>query len=349
MQYISPVFLLDTANPQQLDKKSILLSRKKMLAELELHGGQTVTIKGRQLTKNDIINFFNALQQTNNLAWHVAIAADPVLLKFLEESVLEKGAWFKKNASYKEDGFVEWISPYYYSSFISFGEFCINKHLDVEWKTLLGNPHYMTLTDMYAAWDIIERLIREDLENLQFFVHNTQLGEGDRKNNHYIEILAGYTYTGMLQALPARFAWLKDEYANAVMQCAIRVFNDVSSEKGIEIIGYALKLVASVDVKLRIEETQTGMFNAIAKANRTRKSKRWISFASFICIFILLRTVACKDDAERIKDITNLPLYYLDTTKTLRQTDSTGFEPAPPQQELDSADIRIYSPAENKK
>lgn len=125
MQYISPVALLETLTPGQADKKGFSLAKKKMLAELELNGGSVVTISGREFTRNDIIVFFDNLQHTDNLSYHIIVANDAVLLRFLEYNFLENRDRFSNNELYSDAGFIEWISPYFFTSFTSFAEECL--------------------------------------------------------------------------------------------------------------------------------------------------------------------------------------------------------------------------------
>ncbi len=60
-----------------------------MLAELELNDGNSILVNGKEVSKNDIIRFFDDLQQSTDLSYHVAVYRDKVLLKFLEYSILE--------------------------------------------------------------------------------------------------------------------------------------------------------------------------------------------------------------------------------------------------------------------
>ena len=66
------------------DKKELLLARKKLLAELELSGGTTLSINGHSLSRQDINTLFDELADDNQRRMHEAIFQQPTLLHFLE-------------------------------------------------------------------------------------------------------------------------------------------------------------------------------------------------------------------------------------------------------------------------
>lgn len=140
MRYLSPAFLFDGSIPAPLDKKAILLGRKKLLAELELNAGENIDIRGLSLSKNDIIDYFDELQQDSVAAYHQAIAADQPLLGFLEDHLLEKGARFKEEPLYRDPAFVRWVSPYFRDAFTAFTADCFHNPDAHLLQTIFDNP-----------------------------------------------------------------------------------------------------------------------------------------------------------------------------------------------------------------
>ena len=325
MQYISPVSLLETLNIQQLDKKGISLAKKKMLAELDLNGGEAVVINGKELTKNDIIGFFDNLQQTDNLAYHLTIARDPVLLNFLELGILEKGTWFKKDPVYNDPAFKIWISPYFFTSFGSFAEGCINNHNDDEWKTLLRNPQLMDAYYTAKAWDIIEMAIRRDLEDLNHIIKISEFPNWYAEERGNIAMLTGAAYVSMLKCLPKeRFAFLTDNYAHAIMRCSVIIFNKINTEKGAGMIRNALLLAAPGNMKKTIEYKQGEMLHVMWREKKDKedsKISKWgFGAAAVFIIFMFIRGVTGQggDDIDN----NNMPAYFTDTAAAKEQVDS---------------------------
>jgi len=313
MQYVSTVTLLDNLTPGQADKKSFALAKKKMLAELELNGGAAVTINGREFTKNDIVNFFDNLQQADNLAYHIIVANDAVLLCFLEQNFLNNGDRFSNNESYADPGFIDWISPYFFTSFTSFAEECLVGEEVVErlhstdplfvkysatttwqknddgWATLLANAIIMNSYYLEEAWKKIEDIVRQQLEYLKEF-HQAKGLVG----KNLIEPLIDFRYVTMLQRLPAeRFRYLRDEYAYMMMQCAVHIFNTVNRYDAETIIDNALQLVVSYDVKESILAKQSEMHHLVNKKPAGRGGGSWGLRGVGFLLFMIFKIATC--------------------------------------------------------
>lgn len=317
MQYISPVPLLETLNGEQPDKKSISLARKKMLAELELNGG-SVDINGGELSKNDIINLFDELQQGDNLSYHFAVANDAVLLRLLEYNIIEKGDRFNDNELYDGPQFIEWISPYFFNSFSIFARECllgsqvsikistpadplvnpyandspIPQKNDGGWSALFSNPILMTGWHWEEARQGIEAIVKKDMENLYAFHQNK-----GPAGNRLIEPLINAPYITMLQQLPAKsFTQLRDEYAYITMQCAIHIFNKINRDKGAAIIENAWVLAVSSNVKDGIQATQAHMDNlkrGSGSGGGGNNGNAWVIRAVVIGLLIIFRFATC--------------------------------------------------------
>ena len=153
MQYISPLHFLElSAAGSTIDKKDLLLAKKKLLAELELNDGKGVEINGKELFTNDIVRFFDDLQQAPDLSRHLAIYRDPILLRIMEHNLLERKDRIASNPLYGDEAFINWISPYYAHSFMAFADECLLYSMDDSWTTLLGNPFLMNNYDQEAVW-----------------------------------------------------------------------------------------------------------------------------------------------------------------------------------------------------
>jgi len=266
MQYISPLALLEAPTAGQVAKKDILLAKKKMFAELELSGGNTVIIRGRELTKNDIIIFFDNLQQDDNLQFHVIVANDFVLRRFLEDNVLRRRQKFNADDIYHDPQFIEWISPYFFTSFRSFAEECLLKRKDDEWATLLAVPMLMNVYYTEEAWKGIEKNIISDLEDLYAF----RKSKGD-EGWEVIETIVNFRYISMLKLLPqGRFSMLLDEYALITMHCSVYVFNKINRSRGITMVENALVIVLSAHYRKLIVDKRTEMETIDRVANKKR-------------------------------------------------------------------------------
>lgn len=311
-QYISPFSLLQDVLPgQEVDKKSLLLAKKKLLAELELSGGNTIIIKNQEFSKNDIIQYFDGLQQAEIFLYHLLIAEDTVLLLFLEKNELKNGQRFKDAALYQAEAFIDWISIYFYTSFAAFAETCFFEYKDDEWRTLLDNTLLMNSQYGEDAWQTVEMLVGKDFEALQYFIKFK--GDGDRV---LVESVSGFRYISMLQCLPNwRFSDFKDRYAYAVMQSSVYVFNRINRSKAMIMVENAWLLAVSEETKKAIADKEAEMDGIIRNPGRAKRRwtiGSWSGRGAFFLIFVILKVIASvnSDSSNNYNFNNNTPIYY---------------------------------------
>src|SRR6202012_2494594 len=90
MQYISPLTLIGTTFALPLDIKTIRRERKKWLTELELNATGLLDFEHYILDKNDLIEFFEKLENPVIAENYAIVVKDKTLDKFLESSELPK-------------------------------------------------------------------------------------------------------------------------------------------------------------------------------------------------------------------------------------------------------------------
>ncbi|MEY4937105.1 MAG: hypothetical protein RIS64_3464 [Bacteroidota bacterium] len=222
MRYISPIrhLAIDT---NQVDAtgnmpKSILsLAKKRLLAEIDLSPTQTVWVGSAEMTKNDVLKWFEALTQSGELRFHTLIARDSILLEFLEKQRLEAGAFFNWDLTEKEDDhFISFVSPYYKTSFKKVLVDALEKQQAPLIDTLLHyNPILMTGLDEDSTWLKIHHYVKDKLERFEGIVLEIK-----SKKNYTIDELKKYYDTDMLLSLnhlPDSFQKLRDDYGVALI------------------------------------------------------------------------------------------------------------------------------------
>jgi len=287
MQYISPLHFIELSSADTIDRKDLLLAKKKMLAELELNDGKGIAINGKEVSKNDIIRFFDDLQQSTDLSWHLAIYHDKVLLRFLEYNILEKKDKFDNNPLYTETAFIDWIGPYYATSFSIFSNDCFTSLMDDELATLLANPLLMNSYHQETAWESIIKNIEANTEHLKFY-------EGKKINRNGINDVApicDFRYVRMLERLPAeRFASTRDDLAFAIMQVCINAFNHTDKDWARNTIENAHILAVSEELKKQVYNKKYEMETAAAGNGSSEKTPLWtiVRIALFV-LFVAAR------------------------------------------------------------
>jgi hypothetical protein len=220
MRYISPIRHLNI-DTKQVDAtgnmpKSILnLAKKRLLAEIDLSPKQTIGQGQTEMTKNDVLKWFDQLAVSGELGFHILIAQDSVLLTFLEQQELAAGAHFKADL-YKDSKFIAFVSPYYQTSFNKVLMDAIEKQKEPVVNTLLHyNPILMTGYQSEAAWLKINRYLNDQLVVLQDIIKQNHY---DKKYS-YIQSKRFYEihFLLILNHLPDSFQKFRDDYCIALI------------------------------------------------------------------------------------------------------------------------------------
>jgi hypothetical protein len=225
MLYTSPFELLNLpmADLQQLDKKMLQLKKKQWLAELQLQDGHTLTIGGRELTKHDIVQLFEQLEQTDALAMHAAIAADPALLQFLQTGKINPGQKFSYNPFYQDPAFIAFVSPFYREVF--------NRHVlkalagsdYARIEGVFGNPLLLTGSDYDDCLGRLRGYLDEKLHEVALLrgslANNRRADMGDL-HSYYI-----YDWINTLNKLPDDFMAFREDYAIELYNLAVDLWN----------------------------------------------------------------------------------------------------------------------------
>lgn len=228
MQYLSPSTFIGETLSGPLDKKAIQLGRKKLFAELELSGETTIDLQGKPFTKNDIIKYFDDLLKEDTLTFHSAIGIDRVLLGFLEHAQMGRKEQFYSNHLYKNEQFIEWVSPYFCHSFIAFMEGCFQQPDEDGLTSLMNNRLLMTPGDTEKSWNAVIRIVMNDIATLERF-NSQDLKRKARAGEvtpAQIKGLMEFSYIRLIQLLPqGRFGSIRDKYAWCMLSACIAVFN----------------------------------------------------------------------------------------------------------------------------
>ena len=316
MQYISPLHFIALSTAGTIDRKDLLLAKKKMLAELELNEGRGIEINGQEVSKNDIICFFDDLQQSADLSYHLAVYKDPVLLKFLEYNTLEKNDRYADNPLYADDAFITWLSPYYAASFVVFAAECFEDMADDEWATLLRNPLLMNSYNQETAWEGLEKSMEADINRLKLYADRQTMSHRPimtQSELNEISPVCEFKHIMMLERLPAeRFRQLRDEMAFAIMQICITAFNHTDR-------GWALNTIENARILAVSEELKTQVYNKkyemerLAKGNSGSPNKVPLWTILRIALFVLFvgsRLFNSCNQSNNYDSIRNAPVYF---------------------------------------
>jgi hypothetical protein len=296
MQYLSPSTLLGGPIPTHFDKKAIQLGKKKLLAELELTDGDSIQIGGAILTKGDIIDYFEALQQDHVIDYHLAIEADTVLKDFLEIHNIENGFRYKENSLYHDISFIEWISPYFLSAFTEAADLSFRDTDDGQMSTILNNPLLMTDYDLERAWINITRTLTNNIALLEYYRDNCEQGKFEEEIFDTASRLMSFAYISVILQLPEhRFAEVRNKYAFVMEQSAIYTFNRKVDDR------YQAKTWIENAQNLAVaEELKSELANKLVEMKRisggSKKGNAWnISRFAWLFLFLAVKAFTSND------------------------------------------------------
>ena len=291
MQYISPLSFLPAGTLTSFNSRELKLAKNKMLAEFELTGSTSIPIGGKEMTRNDVLKMFDQLGQAGDLEYHSLVAADPVLLHFLEHQEIEPGEKFSIPDAQLTPEFIEWLSPYFSWAFKKATLRIFRDVKPEEFETLVINPFFMTERDAWDAWTGVENYLYITLNGLK------EINKSKYQSQTQVQKYAGYNFIWLLCNLPQERFWqLINNYAFEVMQLAIKEFNNKKRDSAFDLMGYARSLHVSEDLMKTLLDKEEEMQNILKKnkSTETRNNTWWYIRILLIVAYFLTRIATCE-------------------------------------------------------
>lgn len=314
MRYLSPTSLFDCPVASLSDKKTLILQRKKLLAELELSVDDYITIQNHQLSKSDILEYVETLQDETTLSNHTIVAEDKMLLAFLEATPLPADAVFAENIPLDDNAFLEWISPYFYAAFIRTITEYLQTNDKARLKTLLQNPLLMTEYDRERAWIQLAGILENHVCKVEHYYKQIKQTPGIISIDQAYRLIAEFD-VGMIFILPqGPFSRVRDKYAFIIMQISIAVFNHNKRSRSIPLkwMETAKKIaVSEAYVRQIVEKTQ--------EMRKLHKKSRAIAGPVIAILLVACRLIAIyggNNSSSPTLIPTDAKLYYVDGKDT---------------------------------
>lgn len=318
MLYVSPFQELGLEVDGNLDKASLNLAKKRLLAELDLSEKPTILRGSMELTKNDIINQFDKLAAVKNWDFHRLIAADKALLEFLQHKYWKY--WIINNSlkaepQYNNEAFVEFVSPYFLISY----KYLIIKSLTSENSEQLASvlkitPRLLTDDDHDDAWFSVESYLDGWKDNLNEMAERVQ--NGHVYNDSEVKPFYNAKFIECLNLLPDDFSWFRDSYATSLYNISAYTWNKENYYRAIDMVKYAQLLDVS-DETDKMLRTRIAWFDEQMKTLGKSEGTDWgtIVRVVFFLIFFIFKVATCEDTTSNknvnshVKDniVSNIP------------------------------------------
>jgi hypothetical protein len=279
MTYTSPFSLFDLGAGATFDKSTLNLAKKKILAELDLSTHQTIVLAGQEMTKNDVLQLFDALGKSQDLEYHQAIAKDAVLLHFLEKGTINENSSFLHQAIYDNPNFIDFVSPYFSEQYSTAIINALTENNNKKIANLLTfNPLFLNASDTYKTWEEVESFIVGEMKAIDEAAE--QVERHGVKTREEVMHFYDYRFLGCLNRLPEHFASVRDRYARALYNLATVQWNKGQHQNAVEIVKEATLLNTYPETQTMMQERLSWFNTQLDRASNTSTNSSSTSSSS---------------------------------------------------------------------
>ena len=288
MLYVSPFQELGLEADGNLDKASLNLAKKRLLAELDLSEKPTILRGAMELTKNDIINQFDKLASLKNWDFHRLIAVDKALLDFLQHKYWIVNNSLKEEPQYNNEAFIEFVSPYFLMSYKSLIIKCLTTQNTLQLKSVLKiTPRLLTDDDHDDALFSVESYLDGWKDNLNEMAEEVQ--SGHVYNDSEVKPFYDAKFIECLNLLPDDFSWFRDSYATSLYNISAYTWNKENYYRAIDMVKYAQLLDIS-DETDKMLQTRIAWFDEQMKTLNKPEETNWGTIVRVVLFFIFFIT-----------------------------------------------------------
>jgi hypothetical protein len=290
-QYISPFIQLGLeGDGVALDRESVNLAKKKLLADIELSASHSIKRGKREMTKDDVLKAFDNLPAKEDWDYHRLVGRDVVLMRFLEENTFKIGDKFGEFAEYEQEDFLDFVSPYFANSFSIAVVDCLEKRHHERMDGLVyGNSVLLTEYDSEEAWSEVELYLNRKIEALEALTERAQ-----KKMVIGNEELVQYYNDDMMKCLnllpDGDFDWLRNHYAVTMFNFSANAWNAGNKKQAVNFVDQAQKLIVGEYERDLLAE-RAAFF--VEQSKGTGAGGTGMSWGTILWIvFILIRLIA---------------------------------------------------------
>lgn len=325
MRYITPFHYLPSETIQDLitDVSKIKLVRKRMLAEVELSDTQSIFINGKELTKFDVINIFDNLNNQSLLDIHSEIFKDKALLDFLENGKFSTNFTAPFNPRLTNEIAINLISPHYIEVSIDFLNEALAKK-DIETvRNFFSVSHLMNNKDTFEFYEYLTKklmVLVKPISELEEKIKNNYIPVANDLNELHLGTLIKF-----LNELPEDFNKLREDVAASLNGLGCELINHSYNAFAVSLFTKAQFLKCSDFIKDYFDSnlsTAKGnlRINSKSSTSNSGNSRGVLTGAGFL-VFIVIRIILAISNSSSHADYT--PVNYTTYVTTSNDSDYT--------------------------
>jgi len=231
MSYINPYELLgiNSTNLSDIDSKTVLKEKRKLLQEIELSDTDSVIHNGIELTKADCLTAVDDLDDRNKREFHFFIFQNRPLNDFLSKGSLLFFEKYQVESIYKLPEFLDFVSPYFAPQYdkILTANFKNRNIKDVS-KILSVKPitNGLLFESCYkGTYSTIKNIDTE----IKGITKDVELKQSAFINNNFIgldSLIKEKIHVDVINLLPAYFQSLRNQLAQSIRNLARDINNE---------------------------------------------------------------------------------------------------------------------------
>lgn len=217
--YQSPFTLFSFEPPTNgfvFEKGILALERKRLLAEFELQGTDSIVIKGQELHRQDVVNLFDGLRNDKQLAFHAAIWQQKDLLNFLETGIFREEMYWPESLV---DVDLTLLSSWFAEAQNHYFKRILNEHAAASVNSFLELPSFLTEGHYDKAFEAVNRYFIDKKNLLMRLLLRAK--DGERISREEIKNWSTPAAIALLNALPNAYHELRYSIANALNDLAV--------------------------------------------------------------------------------------------------------------------------------
>ncbi len=305
--YISPFRNLGIDVSQEVDKSSLNLAKKRLLAELDLSKSGTILRGGVEMTKNDVIQLFDGLSVGESMDFHRQIALNPELLAFLEHQRLDRRQDFVDKLAFYSADFKTFVNPYLVNSCINYLTSCFKNaqsaNLHIFPMSLLNQ---LPINDLEKIWQSVESFLKQ--KRAQADTLTDRIRKRDRVKIGETKAFMSPQFVACLNWLPDRFHDLRTGYVASLFHLAESCWAIKAHRVAVDILRYAEHINCIQQNKLVVQARLNAYENSLEEVEKSATQERAFKYvmgaiaAIIFLVFVFSIRPNWHNDAPEIKE-----------------------------------------------
>jgi hypothetical protein len=300
-QYISPFRNLGLDLTAEIDKNTLNLSKKRLLAELDLSRTGTIMRGGVEMTKNDVIQLFDGLGNVENLDFHRQIANNRGLLAFLEKQKLDNKNSFVDDLAFGSANFKTFVTPYLAHSCIQYLTTCFKNgqsaNLQIFPNELLNQ---LPINELTNVWQTLETFLKQ--QRAQADDLTQRIKKRDRVKIGDTIAFRSSQFVACLNWLPERFHEFRTGYVASLFYLAEACWNIKAHAVAIDILSYAEHIRCVDQNKLVVQARLRAYESSLDQVTKSLEQERALKYVLGAIAVIIIGFFVLRINPSGIKE-----------------------------------------------